>query len=210
MKDSKRLRSFYCSDQLWSAIEDEADERGLTVDQLISDIVQSYLDRRGDLGEIDAQRLQDMLFAAGRSSLEREPEAADALTMRLRGSASQVDLPGEVTREAPQRRISTSEPLTTRDERPSLTVIFAGHRVPVTKERFVVGRASQGTDLQIRDANVSRRHAAVIFHDGAWYIHDLQSTNGVEFRGRKIHTRRVEHGDRYTISDYELTFEFED
>lgn len=210
MKDSKRLRSFYCSDQLWSAVEDEADARGLTVDQLVSDILESYLQQLGDLSGTETRRLEDMLFAAARSSLERGLEENDALTSRLRGTASQVDLPGEVTREAPPRRSAASVPPQVPGERPRLSVIFAGQRAPVTKERFVIGRASQNTDLQIRDANVSRRHAAVIFHDGAWYIHDLQSTNGVEFRGRKIHTRRIEHGDCYTISDYQLSFEFED
>src|SRR5699024_3471185 len=100
-------------------------------------------------------------------------------------------------------------PATQAKERPELALFFSGMRYPVEREKFLIGRASTGTDLQIRDANVSRKHAAVIYHDGGWFIHDLQSTNGVEFKGRHIRTRRIEHNDRFLICDYELIFELE-
>src|SRR5699024_8074654 len=98
---------------------------------------------------------------------------------------------------------------TSRSDRPELAFYFSGVRYPVERGKFLIGRASTGTDLQIRDANVSRKHAAVIYHDGGWFIHDLQSTNGVEFKGRHIRTRRIEHNDRFLICDYELIFELE-
>ena len=85
---------------------------------------------------------------------------------------------------------------------------FAGRSNPVDKERFVIGRGTKGTDLTIRDGNISRKHAAVILHGGQFYIQDLGSTNGVEYRGNRIDTKRIEEGDVFSICEYEFSFSF--
>ncbi len=91
---------------------------------------------------------------------------------------------------------------------PPLSVIFNGQKVPVAKEEFVIGRGSKTADLPIKDGNVSRRHAAVVFQNGAFFMKDLGSTNGVEFSGRRIESRKIEEGDVYQICDYELRFTY--
>lgn len=91
---------------------------------------------------------------------------------------------------------------------PSLFLHFEGRAYPVAKERFVIGRGSKNTDLTIRDGNVSRKHAVIIFHEGSFYVQDLGSTNGVEFNGQRVDTKIIEEGDRYTICDHELTFSY--
>jgi neural Wiskott-Aldrich syndrome protein len=89
-----------------------------------------------------------------------------------------------------------------------LFVIFNGQKFPVNKEEFIVGRGSKTADLPIKDGNISRRHAAVIWQNGAWYMKDLGSTNGVEFQGRKIDSKRIEEGDVYQLCDYEVRFTY--
>ncbi len=89
-----------------------------------------------------------------------------------------------------------------------LYVIFNGQKIPVTKEEFVIGRGSKTADLPIKDGNISRRHAAVVMQGGEYYMKDLGSTNGVEFQGRRIETKRIEEGDIYQICDYELRFTY--
>ena len=91
---------------------------------------------------------------------------------------------------------------------PKLFLHYGGRVYPVQTERFVIGRGSKGTDLTIRDGNVSRKHAVVIFHNGSFYVQDLGSTNGVEYNGQRIDTKIVEEGDVYTICDHELTFSY--
>lgn len=91
---------------------------------------------------------------------------------------------------------------------PTVYVHYQGRAHPVAKERFVIGRGSQGTDLTIRDGNVSRKHAAVIFHSGNFYIQDLGSTNGVEYRGNKVDAKKIEEGDTFFICDHELQFSY--
>jgi hypothetical protein len=103
---------------------------------------------------------------------------------------------------AAARTTSTGEP------RPPLFVIFNGQRYPVNKDEFIIGRGSKSADLAIKDGNISRRHAAVIYQNGAYYIKDLGSTNGVEFQGRKVDGKRIEEGDVFHLCDYELRFTY--
>jgi neural Wiskott-Aldrich syndrome protein len=90
-----------------------------------------------------------------------------------------------------------------------LFIIFNGQKIPVTKEEFVIGRGSKSADLAIKDGNISRRHAAVVLHNGAHYIKDLGSTNGVEYQGRRFDSKRIEEGDVFRICDYELRFTYQ-
>jgi hypothetical protein len=92
--------------------------------------------------------------------------------------------------------------------RPSLFVIFNGQKMPVAKDEFIIGRGSRSADLAIKDGNISRRHAAVVFHNGAYYLKDLGSTNGVEYQGRRFDTKRIEEGDVFRICDYEIRFTY--
>jgi len=91
---------------------------------------------------------------------------------------------------------------------PSLFVIFNGQKFPVNKEEFIIGRGTKTADLAIKDGNISRRHAAIIFQNGAFYMKDLGSTNGVEYQGRRVDGRRIEEGDVYQLCDYELRFTY--
>jgi len=90
-----------------------------------------------------------------------------------------------------------------------LYIIFNGQKIPVQKDEFVIGRGSKSADLAIKDGNISRRHAAVVFHNGAHYLKDLGSTNGVEFQGRRFDSKRIEEGDVFRICDYELRFSYQ-
>lgn len=92
--------------------------------------------------------------------------------------------------------------------RPTLFVIFNGQKMPVAKDEFVIGRGSKTADLPIKDGNISRRHAAVVFQAGAFYMKDLGSTNGVEFNGARIDSKQIAEGDIYHICDYELRFTY--
>jgi pSer/pThr/pTyr-binding forkhead associated (FHA) protein len=92
--------------------------------------------------------------------------------------------------------------------RMALYVIFNGQKIPVAKDEFIIGRGSKSADLAIKDGNISRRHAAVVWHNGAYYLKDLGSTNGVEYQGRRFDTKRIDEGDIFRICDYELRFTY--
>lgn len=90
--------------------------------------------------------------------------------------------------------------------RPTLHLSFNNNRYVIDKDKFVIGRGSKQTDLTIRDGNISRKHCVVIYRNGAYYIKDLGSTNGIEYRGNRIESKKIEEGDVFYLCDYELRF----
>lgn len=94
-------------------------------------------------------------------------------------------------------------------QRGPLYLIFNNNRYLVDNDKFIIGRGSQQTDLTIRDGNISRQHCAVIHRNGNYYIKDLGSTNGVEYRGNRIESKRIEEGDAFFLCDYELRFTYQ-
>ena len=86
----------------------------------------------------------------------------------------------------------------------SLTVDGAQH--VVDKRRVVIGRSKE-CDIQIHDANVSRQHAEVRQEGTAYWLVDLDSTNGTEINGRREKRAKLEHGDKITVGSTELLFE---
>jgi hypothetical protein len=91
---------------------------------------------------------------------------------------------------------------------PTLFLIYNGQRYPVTKDQFIIGRGSKTSDLAIKDGNISRKHAAVIRRNGTYYIKDLGSTNGIDYKGMRIDNKRIDEGDVFHLCDYELRFTY--
>ncbi len=89
-----------------------------------------------------------------------------------------------------------------------LTIWYGGQPYPVNKDRFVIGRGKQSSDLTIKDPNVSRQHAMVEFLNGQYYMVDMGSTNGIEYNGQRIARKAVQDGDVFRICDHDLRFTF--
>ena len=90
----------------------------------------------------------------------------------------------------------------------ALTITYQGEVFQVTKDRFIIGRGKQTSDLTIKDPNVSRQHAMVEFLNGQYYMVDMGSTNGVEFNGQRIARKAITEGDLYRICDHEVRFTY--
>jgi Protein of unknown function (DUF3662)/FHA domain len=80
-----------------------------------------------------------------------------------------------------------------------------GEQRQLDQRRVVIGR-SRECDIQLADANVSRRHAEVRQEGPSFWIVDLDSTNGIEVNGRRLKRAKLENGDRVTLGSTELTF----
>ncbi len=91
---------------------------------------------------------------------------------------------------------------------PPLYIVFANQRYTVDKDKFIIGRSSQLADLVIRDGNISRKHCAIIYKGGAYYIKDLDSTNGIEYKGQRIDTKRIDEGDVFNICEFQFSFTY--
>jgi hypothetical protein len=82
---------------------------------------------------------------------------------------------------------------------------WSGERREITKRRAVIGR-SKDADIQVPDPNVSRRHAEVQQEGATYWLVDLDSTNGIEVRGKRVKRLKLEDGTRFTIGSTEVTF----
>jgi hypothetical protein len=90
----------------------------------------------------------------------------------------------------------------------TLFLIFNNQRIPIDKDQFIIGRGSKTSDLAIKDGNISRKHAAIIRRNGTYYIKDLGSTNGIDYKGMRIDNKRIDEGDVFHLCDYELRFTY--
>jgi hypothetical protein len=93
-------------------------------------------------------------------------------------------------------------------EQEVVALVFDGTRREVKARRVVIGR-SRDCDIQLSDANVSRRHAEVRQEGASYWIVDLGSTNGMEVNGKRVKRAKLRDGDTITLGSTEITFERE-
>jgi hypothetical protein len=211
-QNRKTLRSFYCRDYLWELFEVMTRDLGCSMDYLINEAMRHYARSRNY--SLAAPRPAP---GEGRPAAP-QPQAVAAVVARAAEPAAPT--PPPAARRAPpplppQRSGAGDADATPAAEaapaaggRQPLFLLFNGQRYRIDKDKFIIGRGSQQTDLTIRDGNISRKHCAVIFRGGHYFIKDLDSTNGIEYNGKRIEHKRVEEGDTFYLCDYELRFTF--
>jgi predicted component of type VI protein secretion system len=62
-----------------------------------------------------------------------------------------------------------------------------GTQIPLKKDKFIIGRASECT-LRAGSSAISRRHCAIVRKDGAWLVRDLGSRNGTFLNDSAVET----------------------
>ena len=81
--------------------------------------------------------------------------------------------------------------------------------VPLIRDEISIGR-KEGNTIRLTERNVSRRHAKLLKQNGAVFIEDLASYNGIKVNGNRISGRvAVAEGDRIQIGDYVLGLKVE-
>jgi predicted Zn finger-like uncharacterized protein len=94
------------------------------------------------------------------------------------------------------------------DVRFSLAVIAgaqAGSVFPITKPRIFIGRGS-AMDVQLKDSEVSRRHAMIEVQGDEATLLDLGATNGTYVDGRRIDRTELSNRSEFTIGSTTLMF----
>ncbi len=210
----KSLQNFHARTNLWRMFEQKAQEMDCSVDYLINEAMRMYATAHG-MHEAAPQVEQPATPPPLRSTVSdrRAPPArpsAPPPLPRPGGASPPIPRPGGTGSGGTG---SGSIPIprpgdTGGGARPSLTIVFQGNKIPITGDQFIIGRGSKSSDLTIKDANISRKHAAVIFHNGTYYMKDLGSTNGVEFNGSQIDSKRIDEGDSFSICGYEMHFTY--
>ena len=84
-----------------------------------------------------------------------------------------------------------------------------GMEYPIDKTYAIIGR-NRDAAVTIKDPLASREHAVIVFHESAFVLKDLDSTNGTHMRGASIRQRKLRHGDKFRVGDTVLQFILQD
>ena len=105
-----------------------------------------------------------------------------------------------------------------RDLRPALVFLtgdLLAVPIPLEREEVILGRALEA-DVRVNDSQISRKHArinAITDEETkkiSYVLTDLSSRNGTLLNGQKIRQVTLQSGDKITIGDHILRFEFLD
>ena len=227
----KILQSFHARTTLWKLFEIRAKEMECTIDYLINEAMRLYATQNGFLGDdpspdappgreeaptmsgatvpINPVAQPRPVPGIPRPGAPPPPSTSGPPTLPRPGGSGSSNAPRPVAPPTPAP--GTPGPVTgsTATNLPRLTLIYQGSKIPINQEQFIIGRGSKASDLAIRDSNVSRKHAAIIYHNGAFYLKDLGSTNGIEYDGRQVDSKRIDEGDVFFICGHELHFTYQ-
>lgn len=220
-QSKKTMRHFYCRDVLWETFEQMANDFDCSIDYLINEAMRYYARSKNyqsamqpgpsahpsQLGAPPQQAggAQGYGFVTGQNTVQPPVPGR-------RGNGAPPPPPGPPpgpplsNRRAPQ----PTNPPPNLAAANTLYLIYNNQRFPINKDQFIIGRGSKTSDLPIKDGNISRKHAAVIRRNGTYYIKDLGSTNGIDYKGMRIDNKRIDEGDIFHLCDYELRFTYRD
>lgn len=88
-----------------------------------------------------------------------------------------------------------------------LVPLGGGDPIPLLKPNLTMGRR-ESCDIVLRFGNVSGLHCELILDRGWWFVKDLNSQNGTRVNGLTVTKKRLDPGDRLTVSrlDYEVRY----
>jgi len=86
-----------------------------------------------------------------------------------------------------------------------VTIGADARTVPLDGYELIIGRGGNCA-IRLDDANVSRRHAALMHLDDGWAVTDLDSTNGTRVNDREVSRARLRDGDVIEVGLTRLTF----
>jgi Protein of unknown function (DUF3662)/FHA domain len=105
----------------------------------------------------------------------------------------------------PETEAVPAEELIEGEPEPAATLSVGDRSHELRQPSAVIGR-SKDSDIRVSDPNVSRRHAEIRQDGSAYWIVDLESTNGVSVNGRAVKRAKLDDEDRITLGSTELVF----
>jgi hypothetical protein len=214
---NKTVHQIECREDIWKRVEALAKRRGVSTDEIVQAALIQLFTRKKEAVSSDTKTPAPAAPPGPPSARPSGPPAPSGGAARAtlpRPPAPPPGPPGASRLPTPARASApppapVSEPAAHEQGDRPLYLWFEGNWYTVDQEQFVIGRGSKFSDLPIKDANISRRHCAVVRRNGEYFIKDLGSTNGIEFAGVRVDDHRVEEGNVYYLCDHELRFSFQ-
>ncbi len=214
---SKTLRQFECRDDLWKRVEALAKRRKISPDDILQAALLQLFKAGKKKSASDDSPPPPPSSSRGQTPRPAPPPSSSTAQRPLpRGlpRPSSAPAPGASgVKPSLPRPTSSSPRLPPPSSRAQpqvrpLYLCFENQWYEVDKDEFVIGRGAKYSDLPIRDANISRRHCAIVRRGADYFIKDLGSTNGVEFNGERVDNHRIAESTLYYLCEHELRFSF--
>ena len=203
----RSLHQFQCSDVLWATFQRMAEEQERDIAELLTDAMTAYAQLSGyqtDVNEIDpasGEATPPPPTAPPRPRMTPSTPLPPSSTRLGRSGGTPgpgmnfvaPTAPPPPPRAAPVPDAGSAGP-------PPLYLVFDNQKYRIDKDQFIIGRGAKSSDLPIKDGNISRKHAAVIRRNGTYFIKDLGSTNGIDFKGMRIDNKRIDEGDTFHLA----------
>lgn len=197
----KSLRTFNCRDDLWARVEALAKRRGVSSDEVVQAALVKLFLRSTQVVRETASPPATAAPTPPPPASSGRPRPPSGGLPRPPTGAGRLPPPGGRVGTGPASAVASTV------GRP-LFLLFEGQVYEVDQDQFVIGRGSKYSDLAIKDANISRRHCAIVRRNGQYFIKDLESTNGVEFNGQRVDNHLIQEGTSYRLCDHEIRFTF--
>jgi hypothetical protein len=94
---------------------------------------------------------------------------------------------------------------------PNLVIVSgpnSGRKVPLLPMTMSIGR-EHDNNIELKDPEVARYHARILFERGQFVLEDLESSNGTWLNGEPIKQTGLKNGDRVKIGDTEMVIDFD-
>lgn len=88
-----------------------------------------------------------------------------------------------------------------------LIPVGGGDPIPLLKRRLLVGRR-ESCDIVLRFSNISAHHCQLNINGGYWYVHDMESRNGIKINNIRVTEKRLDPGDILHVAKhrYEVVY----
>jgi len=94
---------------------------------------------------------------------------------------------------------------------PNMVIITgpsSGKKIPLLPMTMSIGR-EHDNNIELKDPDVGRYHARILYDRGRFVLEDLESSNGTWLNGEKISEAALKNGDRIKIGETELAIDFD-
>jgi hypothetical protein len=190
---NRTVRQITCREDLWARVDALAKRRGISADDVVQAALVQLFSRKKPTKESSS------------ATRGLPPPSPGSSASRLPSKPSLPRPPGSSPRLPPP---AARPPASAAAGARPLFLYYEGQVYEVNQDEFVIGRGSKYSDLAIKDANISRRHCAVVRRSGQYFMKDLESTNGIEFDGQRVDNHLIQEGSSYRLCDHEIRFSF--
>jgi hypothetical protein len=94
---------------------------------------------------------------------------------------------------------------------PNMVIITgpsSGKKIPLLPMTMSIGR-EHDNNIELKDPDVGRYHARILYDRGRFVLEDLESSNGTWLNGERISEAALKNGDRIKIGETELAIDFD-